>query len=134
MKIYPAIDILGGKAVRLVQGRKEDATVYGDPVEMAVKWASKGADWLHVVDLDGAFEGQPRSGHTLTEMGSHPARLRHRPSAFQVRAQTPAGAPSDRDVVALSCISGRRQDGEQIRGELEHELHGVAAGPEQLVV
>jgi phosphoribosylformimino-5-aminoimidazole carboxamide ribotide isomerase len=61
MRIYPAIDILGGKAVRLKQGRKHEATVYGDPVEMAAKWVRKGADWLHVVDLDGAFEGAPRN-------------------------------------------------------------------------
>src|SRR6185369_922886 len=68
MKIYPAIDILGGKAVRLVQGRKQDATVYGDPIEMAAKWVKKGADWLHVVDLDGAFEGAPRNLPVLREM------------------------------------------------------------------
>src|SRR5262245_30521289 len=61
MRIYPAIDILGGKAVRLIQGRKHEATVYGDPIEMATKWTTKGAEWLHVVDLDGAFEGQPRN-------------------------------------------------------------------------
>ena len=61
MKIYPAIDILVGKAVRLRQGRASDATVYGDPVEMAVKWVSQGAEWLHVVDLDGAFEGKPKN-------------------------------------------------------------------------
>jgi phosphoribosylformimino-5-aminoimidazole carboxamide ribotide isomerase len=68
MKIYPAIDILGGKAVRLTQGRKSDATVYGDPLEMANKWVNKGAEWLHVVDLDGAFEGKPRNLDVLTEM------------------------------------------------------------------
>jgi len=68
MKIYPAIDILGGKAVRLKQGRKEEATVYGDPVDMAKKWVDKGADWLHVVDLDGAFEGEPRNLNVLRQM------------------------------------------------------------------
>ena len=70
MKIYPAIDILGGKAVRLKQGRKDEATVYGDPVEMALKWANKGAEWLHVVDLDGAFEGAPRNSAVLREIAS----------------------------------------------------------------
>jgi phosphoribosylformimino-5-aminoimidazole carboxamide ribotide isomerase len=68
MKIYPAIDILGGKAVRLRQGRASDATVYGDPVEMAVKWVSQGAEWLHVVDLDGAFEGKPKNIELLRDM------------------------------------------------------------------
>src|ERR1041384_1655956 len=68
MKIYPAIDILGGKAVRLKQGRKAEATIYGDPLEMATKWVQKGAQWLHVVDLDGAFEGKPRNIDLLREM------------------------------------------------------------------
>ena len=61
MKIYPAIDILGGQAVRLKQGRKNEVTVYGDPIEMAAKWVRKGAEWLHIVDLDGAFEGKPKN-------------------------------------------------------------------------
>ena len=68
MKIYPAIDILDGQAVRLKQGRKSDATVYGDPVEMAKKWVSKGAEWLHVVDLDGAFQGKPKNLNVLRKM------------------------------------------------------------------
>jgi phosphoribosylformimino-5-aminoimidazole carboxamide ribotide isomerase len=59
MNIYPAVDILNGQAVRLRQGRKEDVTVYGQPVEMARRWFDAGAEWLHVVDLDGAFEGGP---------------------------------------------------------------------------
>jgi phosphoribosylformimino-5-aminoimidazole carboxamide ribotide isomerase len=61
MNIYPAIDILGGQAVRLRQGRLEDATVYGVPVDMASRWTAAGARWLHVVDLDGAFTGEPRN-------------------------------------------------------------------------
>jgi phosphoribosylformimino-5-aminoimidazole carboxamide ribotide isomerase len=68
MRIYPAIDILNSKAVRLTQGRKDQATVYGDPIEMALKWVSKGAEWLHVVDLDGAFEGKPRNLNLLRDM------------------------------------------------------------------
>ena len=61
MKIYPAIDILQGKAVRLRQGRAEDVTVYGSPLEMAQRWLRAGAEWVHVVDLDGAFDGVPRN-------------------------------------------------------------------------
>ncbi len=58
--IIPAIDLKGGKCVRLMQGRAEDSTVYGDdPVEMALKWQSMGGRALHVVDLDGAFQGAP---------------------------------------------------------------------------
>lgn len=56
MRIYPAIDLQHGRCVRLLQGRKEDETVYADrPEEMAAKWIDQGAEILHVVDLDGAF-------------------------------------------------------------------------------
>ncbi|QOS98025.1 1-(5-phosphoribosyl)-5-[(5-phosphoribosylamino)methylideneamino]imidazole-4-carboxamide isomerase [Brevibacterium sp. JNUCC-42] len=58
--IYPAIDIRGGKCVRLFQGDYNQETVYGDsPVDIARMWSSAGASWLHVVDLDGAKEGTP---------------------------------------------------------------------------
>lgn len=61
MLIFPAIDLRGGRCVRLVQGRAEAETVYGaDPVAMALRWAAKGAEWLHLVDLDGAFAGSPQ--------------------------------------------------------------------------
>src|SRR5207253_10077287 len=68
MKIYPAIDILGGKAVRLKQGRKAEATVYGDPLEMATRWGGQGAEWLHVVALDGAFLGKWKNLELLRGM------------------------------------------------------------------
>jgi phosphoribosylformimino-5-aminoimidazole carboxamide ribotide isomerase len=58
--IYPAIDIRGGKCVRLLQGDYNQETVYGDsPVEMAKQWAAQGAEWVHLVDLDGAKAGRP---------------------------------------------------------------------------
>lgn len=56
MLILPAIDLRGGRCVRLLQGRKEDVTIYGeDPVQMAQTFADAGAQMLHVVNLDGAF-------------------------------------------------------------------------------
>src|SRR5262249_32946700 len=58
MKIYAAIDILDGKAVRLRRGRRAEATVYGDPPEMATRGGSKGAEGVHVGDLGGAFLGR----------------------------------------------------------------------------
>jgi phosphoribosylformimino-5-aminoimidazole carboxamide ribotide isomerase len=60
MLVIPAIDLKDGKCVRLVQGDLAQATVYGnDPVAMAERWQSEGAEWLHVVDLDGAVSGSP---------------------------------------------------------------------------
>jgi phosphoribosylformimino-5-aminoimidazole carboxamide ribotide isomerase len=62
MILYPAIDIMEGKAVRLVEGRFEDATTYhDDPLEAAKSWVDAGARFLHVVDLDGARSGEPKS-------------------------------------------------------------------------
>ncbi|MBM6619016.1 1-(5-phosphoribosyl)-5-[(5-phosphoribosylamino)methylideneamino]imidazole-4-carboxamide isomerase [Bacillus suaedaesalsae] len=58
--IYPAIDMRGGKCVRLLQGDYEKETVYGDsPFDMASLFAEQGANWIHMVDLDGAKEGKP---------------------------------------------------------------------------
>jgi len=58
MIILPAIDLLDGQVVRLIQGRRDQVTVYSkDPVEVALRWAQAGAHWLHVVDLNGAFDG-----------------------------------------------------------------------------
>lgn len=57
MQIWPAIDLRGGKCVRLRQGDYARETVYGDPAEMAQRWLQKGADCLHLVDLDGARDG-----------------------------------------------------------------------------
>jgi phosphoribosylformimino-5-aminoimidazole carboxamide ribotide isomerase len=58
--VMPAIDLKGGRCVRLRQGLADQETVYGhDPVEMALHWQNEGGRYLHVVDLDGAFEGHP---------------------------------------------------------------------------
>jgi len=62
MTIYPAIDIKGGRCVRLSQGRADAETVYSDePVAVAAGFRAAGSEWVHVVDLDGAFDGEPRN-------------------------------------------------------------------------
>ncbi len=62
MHIYPAIDLREGKCVRLLQGRADQQTTYSDnPVEVAREFIAAGATWIHVVDLDGAFEGSPKN-------------------------------------------------------------------------
>jgi phosphoribosylformimino-5-aminoimidazole carboxamide ribotide isomerase len=61
VKLYPAIDLLGGKAVRLKEGRRDRATVFhDDPPQLVAELGRDGADRLHVVDLDGAFAGAPQ--------------------------------------------------------------------------
>jgi phosphoribosylformimino-5-aminoimidazole carboxamide ribotide isomerase len=60
MIVFPAIDLRHGRCVRLRQGRPEDETVYGDdPASVARRWTAEGAQWLHVVNLDGAFGETP---------------------------------------------------------------------------
>ena len=62
MLIIPAIDIKGGKCVRLKQGRADQETIFSDdPVAMGLKWQDAGAQLLHVVDLDGAFSSKPQN-------------------------------------------------------------------------
>lgn len=62
MIIFPAVDIRNGKCVRLQQGRADQETVFGDdPAAMGRRWQEAGAEWLHVVDLDGAFSSSPQN-------------------------------------------------------------------------
>jgi phosphoribosylformimino-5-aminoimidazole carboxamide ribotide isomerase len=69
MEIIPAIDIRGGKCVRLYQGDYNQETVLNeDPVTAALTWYSQGAQWLHVVDLDGAATGEPQNIEVVEEI------------------------------------------------------------------
>lgn len=69
MLVLPAVDIRGGRCVRLVQGVRDQERVYGDdPVAAALRWQDAGAAWVHVVDLDGAFDGRPRNDAVIARM------------------------------------------------------------------
>lgn len=69
MLIIPAIDLKNGQCVRLRQGLMEDTTVFSDnPTEMAAKWVEQGAKRLHLVDLNGAFEGKPINASSVSEI------------------------------------------------------------------
>ena len=69
MQILPAIDLRGGKCVNLVQGIAEQETVFSDaPVEMALRWQAEGAEYLHLVDLDGAFQNESENLHIVGEI------------------------------------------------------------------
>jgi phosphoribosylformimino-5-aminoimidazole carboxamide ribotide isomerase len=69
MLILPAIDLRNGKCVNLVQGRAEDETVFSDdPMGMAERWEAEGAEYLHLVDLDGAFEGSSANLHIVKKI------------------------------------------------------------------
>jgi phosphoribosylformimino-5-aminoimidazole carboxamide ribotide isomerase len=67
--VIPAIDLRGGRCVRLHQGRSDQETVFsGDPVGVALQWKELGAERLHVVDLDGAFDGEPRQSTLVAKI------------------------------------------------------------------
>lgn len=69
MEIIPAVDIRGGKCVRLYQGDYKQETVFDeDPVTAALTWYSQGARWLHIVDLDGAVAGEPQNMEMIEEI------------------------------------------------------------------
>jgi phosphoribosylformimino-5-aminoimidazole carboxamide ribotide isomerase len=68
MRIFPAVDILDGRCVQLVQGRRESATVYGDPLSWAERWISGGADALHLINLDGAFGSSKKNSGLIRNL------------------------------------------------------------------
>ncbi len=79
MILYPAIDLKDGKAVRLLRGDMEQATVFNDdPAAQALEFVAAGCEWLHLVDLNGAFAGQPVNGEAVDRILSQtqtPAQL-----------------------------------------------------------
>jgi phosphoribosylformimino-5-aminoimidazole carboxamide ribotide isomerase len=77
MILYPAMDLMGGQVVRLAQGRFDEATIYpGEPAEALAAFAQAGAEWAHVVDLDGARAGAPVQHDLFCELGrSAPLKL-----------------------------------------------------------
>lgn len=97
--LYPAVDIQGGQAVRLVQGREESTSVYDvDPLAAARRWVEQGAEWLHVVDLDAAFHGEARNRHLVAEIADRAG----------VPVQASGGVRSMADLEALvECGASR---------------------------
>lgn len=90
--IIPAIDLKGGRCVRLRQGRADDATVYSDdPLAMARRWEDLGAEYLHVVDLDGAFEGRPVHYEIIGQIAR----------TLSIPVQTGGGLRTDKDIALL---------------------------------
>ena len=95
MILYPAIDMLDGQAVRLRQGKRDDVTVFGNPVELAQMWRTKGAEWLHLVDLTAAFEGKT----------AHLPLIREVVAAFDGRVELGGGLRTMEDI-ALRVEAG----------------------------
>ena len=91
MQIIPAIDIRGGRCVRLHQGRYDRETIFdADPVDAAQRWVDAGATRLHVVDLDGARDGDPVNLPHVRRI----ARLGPPPSSAAAASATPNAPPA----------------------------------------
>ena len=97
--IIPAIDLKGGRCVRLRQGRADEVTTYSDdPVWMAKRWADEGAKYLHVVDLDGAFQGSPVHQEVISRMVA----------AVKIPVEVGGGLRTDQDLeLLLGCGAAR---------------------------
>ncbi|MBT2657336.1 1-(5-phosphoribosyl)-5-[(5-phosphoribosylamino)methylideneamino]imidazole-4-carboxamide isomerase [Bacillus sp. ISL-18] len=90
LTIYPAIDMRGGKCVRLLQGDYDKETVYGDsPFEMAKSFAEAGAEWIHMVDLDGAKDGKRVNDRFVIEAAQN----------LNAKVQIGGGIRSEEDIV-----------------------------------
>lgn len=95
MELYPAIDLLEGRCVRLYQGDYDQATVYGDdPVSQAAIFAAEGAQWVHMVDLDAAKTGTPRNREMIAAVARSLA-------GTGVRLQVGGGVRDDDSAEAL---------------------------------
>ena len=98
MILFPAVDILDGKAVRLLKGKFDKVTHYGDPVERALQWAGQGAEFLHIVDLNGAKTGE----------GSNLPIIQKIVKATKIKIQTGGGIRTLDDIKARLDIGVER--------------------------
>ena len=99
--LYPAIDLLGGRVVRLRQGDYADETVYGDdPVAVAAGFAASGATWIHVVDLDAARSGDPVNRSVVAAIAAA--------VADTARVQTGGGVRTNADAQQLATAGVSR--------------------------
>ncbi len=129
MLVIPAVDIKGGKCVRLRQGRAEDVTVFrDDPVAAARRWQDEGAEYLHVVDLDGAFEGVPANIAVVKKILA----------AMKIPVEIGGGIRTDAVVDELLAAGAARviigtkavESVEWVRGLVSRHPHRVAIGPD----
>jgi phosphoribosylformimino-5-aminoimidazole carboxamide ribotide isomerase len=100
-ELYPAIDLLGGSVVRLLQGDYDQETVYGDdPVAVATSFVDQGATWIHVVDLDAARTGSPENRRVVASIAEA--------VAGRARVQTGGGVRTVADAEVLADVGVAR--------------------------
>ena len=126
--VIPAVDLRGGRCVRLRQGQASEVTVYSDaPEDMARHWAAQGAAALHIVDLDGAFAGRPEHTAVIRAMI---AAVQHIPVQVGGGLRTDADIQAVLDAGAARAIIGTRALGsaEELRRLAEKFGANLAVG------
>jgi phosphoribosylformimino-5-aminoimidazole carboxamide ribotide isomerase len=107
--VFPAIDLRGGKCVRLIQGDPDAETIYGDdPLEIARQWTAAGTRWLHIVNLDGAFAGALQSRRETDELPLNLRRLRDIAAEVDVPIQFGGGLRTLQDVELVLDLGAQR--------------------------
>ncbi|MCY3695023.1 MAG: 1-(5-phosphoribosyl)-5-[(5-phosphoribosylamino)methylideneamino]imidazole-4-carboxamide isomerase [Chloroflexi bacterium] len=106
MIIYPAVDIRGGRAVRLHQGDfAREVVFYDSPAEAARNWIDQGAEWLHVVDLDGARSGTPTNRAAVAAIAELPAQLQLGGGLRRIEAvESAIAGGADRVVLGTAAV------------------------------
>ena len=127
MIIYPAIDLIKGSCVRLAQGRFEDATIYSsDPAAALAGFAAAGAQWAHLVDLDGAKAGAPVQHRLLADLASGPGLKLQ--VAGGVRSRDHVAALLEAGVARVTIGSLAVKDPEAVRAML------AEFGPDRITI
>ena len=109
MIIFPAIDLRRGNCVRLIQGEPGAETVYGDdPVATAQRWVAAGCQWLHIVNLDGAFAGSLQPGRKVDDLSLNLGCLRDIASKVDVPIQFGGGVRTFEDVELVLDLGVQR--------------------------
>ncbi len=109
MIVFPAIDLRRGKCVRLLQGEPGAETVYGDdPLSIARRWAAAGAQWLHIVNLDGAFAGSLQPGGKRDALAPNLCCLRDIASEVDIPIQFGGGVRTFKDVEQVLGLGVQR--------------------------
>jgi phosphoribosylformimino-5-aminoimidazole carboxamide ribotide isomerase len=127
MKLFPAVDILGGRCVQLVQGKRENATWYGDPSACARRWIDEGADALHVINLDGAFGSAGKNAALIRSLVRETGVMIQLGGGIRTRTDAASWLETGVDRVILGTAGIRQPD--LIRDlALEFGSHRIMAG------
>jgi phosphoribosylformimino-5-aminoimidazole carboxamide ribotide isomerase len=135
--VYPAIDLRGGKCVRLIQGEPGAETVYGeDPLSIALEWAAAGAQWLHIVNLDGAFAGSLQSGRKGDDLPLNLCCLQEIASQVDISIQFGGGVRTFKDVERILDLGVQRVILGTVAVRRPERVSAAIArfGPERIVV